>query len=180
DLKGDLETLLASFELPDLHLDTQAVGNYHPGRSARVTVEGKAIAEFGQVHPDLAGARKLKQELYVAEIYLDRLFALPLRTIRYEALSKYPAVGRDFSFLFADTVTFAQIQTTVDALTITELRSFISAEIFRGGSVPQGKYSVLLRAEFQSAERTLRDDEVAHWSAQIIKALESAGGSIRS
>jgi phenylalanyl-tRNA synthetase beta chain len=180
DLKGDLETLLASFELPDLHLDTQAVGHYHPGRSARVTVEGKAIAEFGQVHPDLAGARKLKQELYVAEIYLDRLFALPLRTIRYEALSKYPAVDRDFSFLFADTVTFAQIQTTVDALTITELRSFVPVEIFRGGSVPQGKYSVLLRAEFQSAERTLRDDEAAHWSAQIIKALESAGGSIRS
>jgi phenylalanyl-tRNA synthetase beta chain len=53
-------------------------------------------------------------------------------------------------------------------------------ETFRGSSVPAGKYSVLLRAQFQSAERTLRDDEVAQWSAQIIKALEAIGGSLRS
>jgi phenylalanyl-tRNA synthetase beta chain len=46
--------------------------------------------------------------------------------------------------------------------------------------VPAGKYSVLLRAEFQSVERTLRDDEVAHWSAQIIKALEQLGGAQRA
>jgi phenylalanyl-tRNA synthetase beta chain len=52
--------------------------------------------------------------------------------------------------------------------------------MFRGGTVPQGKYSMLLRAQFQSAERTLRDDEVAHWSAQIIQALEAIGGSLRS
>jgi phenylalanyl-tRNA synthetase beta chain len=46
--------------------------------------------------------------------------------------------------------------------------------------VPQGKYSVLLRAEFQSSERTLRDDEVGQSSAQIIKALEALGGNLRS
>ena len=43
-----------------------------------------------------------------------------------------------------------------------------------------GKYSVLLHAEFQSQERTLRDDEVAQWSAQIIAKLESLGGVLRA
>ena len=43
-----------------------------------------------------------------------------------------------------------------------------------------GKYSVLLHAEFQSKERTLRDDEVAQWSSQIIAKLESLGGVLRS
>ena len=52
--------------------------------------------------------------------------------------------------------------------------------MFRGGVVPPGKYSVLLRAEFQSAERTLRDDEVAQWSARIIQALQAIGGTLRS
>jgi phenylalanyl-tRNA synthetase beta subunit len=37
-----------------------------------------------------------------------------------------------------------------------------------------------LRARFQSAERTLREDEVAHWSAQVITALESLGGQLRA
>ena len=63
---------------------------------------------------------------------------------------------------------------------IAELRSFAPAEIFRGGAVPASSYSVLLRARFQAQERTLRDDEVATWSQQIIKALETLGGKLRA
>jgi phenylalanyl-tRNA synthetase beta chain len=53
------------------------------------------------------------------------------------------------------------------------------AEIFRGGNVAAGKYSILLRALFQSTDRTLREDEVAQWSAASIKALEGLGGVLR-
>ena len=180
DLKGDLETLLSRFDLSDLQLKPGAVGYYHPGRSAQVLANGELVAQFGQLHPDVAAARKIKQEIYLAEIYLDRLFQLPLHTPRYEPLSRYPAVDRDFSFVFKDAVTFAQIHSSVQTLKISELQSFKPVEIFRGGAVPPGKYSVLLRAEFQSPERTLRDDEVANWSTQIIKALEAIGGMQRA
>ena len=178
-LKGDMEALLGKFEIRNLHWDAQTSGYYHPGRSARAVANGHAIAQFGQLHPDVAAARKLKQEVFLAEVYLDQLFQLPLRTPRYQPLSRFPAVDRDFSFVFDDAISFEQIHSSVQALNIAELRSFRPVEIFRGGSVPQGKYSVLLRAEFQSAERTLRDDEVAQWSAHIIKALEGLGGSLR-
>ncbi len=179
DLKGDVETLLSAFEAGNLYFDALASEYFHPGRSARAVANGQTVAQFGQLHPDVAAARKLKQEIYIAEIYLDRLFALPLRTPRYQPLSRFPAVDRDFSFVFADAVTFEKIQSAVRGLNIAEMRDFKPVEIFRGGSVPQGKYSVLLRAQFQSVERTLRDDEVAQWSAQIIKALEAIGGSLR-
>ena len=118
--------------------------------------------------------------MYLAEIDLDRLLKFELRVPRYEPLSKFPAVGRDFSFVFGDSVTFAQISSAVHALDIAELQSFAPVEIFRGGAVPAGSYSILLRAEFQSPDRTLRDDEVAQWSAEIVKALEARGGSLRS
>ncbi|HXB22839.1 MAG TPA: hypothetical protein VNV88_15740, partial [Candidatus Solibacter sp.] len=153
---------------------------YHPGRSARAVVDGQTVAQFGQLHPDVAAARKLKQEIYVAEIHLDRLLQFPLRMPRYQPLSRFPAVDRDFSFLFSDSVIFEEIQSAVRALNIAELQSFQPAEIFRGGSVAPGKYSVLLRARFQSDERTLRDDEVSQWSAQVVRALESLGGTIRA
>lgn len=180
DLKGDVEALLHAFEVRNLHFDAHTSGYFHPGRSARAVAEGETVAQLGQLHPDVAAARKLKQEIYIAEIHLDRLFQLPLRAPRYEPLSRFPAVDRDFSFLFDDSVIFEKIQSAVRVLNIAELRTFQPAEIFRGGSVPAGKYSVLLRARFQSEDRTLRDDEVAQWSAQIIKALESLGGTIRS
>jgi len=179
-LKGDIEVLLSAFDLRNSYFDSLTAEYLHPGRSARAVTDGQTVAIFGQLHPDVAAARKLKQEIHIAEIYLDRLFALPLRAPRYQPLSKFPAVDRDFSFLFSDSVMFEQIQNAVRALNIPEMQSFRPLEIFRGGAVPAGKYSVLLRAEFQSSERTLRDDEVAQWSAQIIKALETLGGSQRA
>ncbi len=128
------------------------------------------VAQFGQLHPDIAAARKLRQNVFVAEMYLDRLYAQGMRVVRYQPLPRYPAVERDFSFVFDDGVTFEKIEQVVVGLGLSELRSFVPVEIFRGGNVPAGKYSLLLRARFQSAERTLREDEVAQWSAQIIKA----------
>jgi phenylalanyl-tRNA synthetase beta chain len=82
--------------------------------------------------------------------------------------------------VFADAVEFETIHQAVTALRLGELRSFAPVEIFRGGAIPAGKYSILLRANFQSHERTLREDEVAQWSAQIIEALKALGGTQRA
>ena len=180
DLKGDIETLLAPFSHWTLYYDTQTTDYYHPGRSARAVLDGATVAQFGQIHPDVAAARKLRQDVFVAEIYLDRLYQHDLRQVRYEALPRFPAVERDFSFVFDDGVEFEKIQQSVSALGIAELRSFVPVEIFRGEKVGAGKYSILMRARLQSSERTLRDDEVAQWSVQIAKALESLGGAQRA
>jgi phenylalanyl-tRNA synthetase beta chain len=77
-------------------------------------------------------------------------------------------------------VEFEQIHQSVAGLGIAELRSFVPVEVFRGEKVGVGKYSILMRAKLQSSERTLRDDEVAQWAAQIAKALESLGGVQRA
>jgi len=180
DLKGDIESLLAGFEHKTLYFDSNAPEYYHPGRAARAVMDGETVARFGQLHPDIAAKRKLKQEVYVAEIFADRLYKRGLREPKYTQLSKFPAVERDFSVVMPDDVSFERIRGAVEALRLPALRSFEPAEIFRGGAVPAGKQSLLLRAVFQSSERTLRDDEVAGWAQQLVKALEALGGTLRS
>src|SRR5215471_2808363 len=71
DMKGDVESLLAAFEAHNLCFDTRTADYYHPGRSARAVIDGATVAKFGQLHPDVAAARKLKQDIYIAEIQLD-------------------------------------------------------------------------------------------------------------
>jgi phenylalanyl-tRNA synthetase beta chain len=174
--KGDVETLLAAFQHKSLEYKDDATEYFHPGRSARVVMDGATVVQFGQIHPEVAANRKLRQDVFVAELSLDLLYPHGLRAVRYEALPRYPAVERDFSFVFADSARFDNIHAAVTAIGLKELSNFVPAEIFRGGSIPSGKYSLLLRATFQSNERTLRDDEASRWSAQIIKALEGLGG----
>jgi phenylalanyl-tRNA synthetase beta chain len=180
DMKGDIETLLSAFQYNSLYFDRSTATHFHPGRSARVVMDGHQIAQFGQVHPKVAAERKLKQDVFVAEFDLERLYSQSLGEVSYRKISNFPVVDRDFSFIFDDQVTFERIRNSVDALKLSEIQRFWPVEVFRGGSVPAGKYSVLLRAEFQSADRTLRDEEVAIWSAQIIAALKTLGGTQRA
>src|SRR3984957_20446914 len=180
DLKGDIESLLAPFDQWTIYYDTNTASYYHPGRSARAVLDSATVAQFGQIHPDVAAARKLKQDVFIGEIYLDRLYQHDLRQVRCEALPRFPAVERDFSFVFDDGIEFAKIHESVSKLGVPELRTFVPVEIFRGEKVGGGKYSILMRAQLQSGERTLRDDEVALWVAQIVKTLESLGGAQRT
>ncbi|HKH98812.1 MAG TPA: phenylalanine--tRNA ligase subunit beta [Candidatus Sulfotelmatobacter sp.] len=177
--KGDVENLLAAFA-GEVSYDRETSEYFHPGRSARALVKGVVVAQFGQIHPEVEAARKLRQDVFVAELDLERLYECGLRPVRFAPLGKYPAVERDFSFVFAGAVSFEQMQGAVNGAGVAELREFRPVEIFRGGAITAGKYSVLLRVKFQSDERTLREDEVAQWSGKIVAALTALGGAQRA
>jgi phenylalanyl-tRNA synthetase beta chain len=138
------------------------------------------VAQFGQIHPEVAAARKLRQDVFLAEFDLEQLYALGSRRIHFRALAKFPAVERDFSFIFSDEVPFIEMKKTVWNLDIKEVRDMYPVEIFRGGSIAPGKYSILLRTCLQSPERTLREDELAQWSGSIVAALTALGGVQRA
>ncbi len=177
--KGDVENLLAAFASGYASFDRKTAEYFHPGRSARAVMDANVVAQFGQIHPDVAASRKLRQDVFLAEFDLQALYELGPRRVRFRPLGRYPAVERDFSFVFSDQVSFEQMKNPVVNLGIREMRDFRPVEIFRGGSVGAGKYSVLLRVRFQSAERTLREDEVAQWSTKIVSALTKLGGAQR-
>ncbi len=178
--KGDVETLLSAFHYSELNFDRDTDEYFHPGRSARALLDGTVVAQFGQIAETVKSARKLRQDVFLAEINLEQLHSRGLRTVKFSPLAKYPAVERDFSFVFSDEVEFDAMRRAVMGLGIRELREFKPVEIFRGRSIGSGKYSILLRARLQSDEGTLRDEQTAQWSATIVEALKALGGTQRA
>jgi phenylalanyl-tRNA synthetase beta chain len=178
--KGDVENLLAAFACRELSFDRETAEYFHPGRSARALMDGAVVAQFGQIAESVKAERKLRQDVFVAEIDLERLHEVGLRTVKFAAPGKYPAVERDFSFVFEDAVEFEAMRRAVMGLRIPELREFKPVEIFRGGAIGAGKYSILLRAKLRSDEGTLRDEQIAAWSAKIVAALDGLGGVRRA
>ena len=178
--KGDVENLLSAFSYGELTFDRETPEYFNPGRSARALIDRMPVAQFGQISDAVKASRKLRQDVYLAEFDLEQLHARGLRTILYAPLPKYPAVERDFSFIFSDEVEFEAMRSAVMALRISELREFKPVEIFRGGSIEPGKYSILLRARLQSDEETLRDEQIAAWSGETVKALQNLGGVQRA
>ncbi len=179
EMKADVAKLLDLFGWKSLTFDRETgAGYYHPGRSARVVADGDTVGRFGELHPELAAERKLRQPVWLAEICLDRVFRLPLREPRFRPLPRVPAVDRDFSLLLPEGTRFEDIVAAVGAREY--LVRLEPVEIFRGAQAPPGKMSLLLRAVWQRDDASLTDEEVNQYAREILDALRKLGAEQRA
>lgn len=179
DLKGDLETLFEQFHLPDLKFDPAGCSCYEKGLAGRFTSSGETLGVLGRLSAELARHYKLRQEVWLAEVDADRLLNASLRVRAFRPYSKFPSVERDFSLLVPDGVNYRRLEEALGGLGL-EIQGFRPADWFRGGAVPAGHYSLLLRVTFQSHERTLSGEEIAEASRRLLSALEPLGVRVRA
>jgi phenylalanyl-tRNA synthetase beta chain len=186
DLKGVVEQLLARFQSRAVLFDRFPAEAgitppwLHPYRAARVVVDGTTVGWFGQLHPAQAAERKLKETVFVGEIYLDRLYKLPLRQPVSREISRFQPVRRDFSLILDEKITWESIDQAVAALRIPELVEWRAREVFRDKKLAAGEYALLLGATFQAADRTLREEELQAFQAQVVEAVGKVGARLRS
>jgi phenylalanyl-tRNA synthetase beta chain len=186
DLKGDLDRLgeLAG----GLRWSAGAPSWLHPARSATISVgdgkSGESAGVGGQLARGLAEKLKLRQDIFLAEILLEPFYvacAAARKALRYQPISRFPYVERDFSLVLADGTTFAQVATEIRALGIPGLSNIEAVDLFRGGQIPAGKYSLLVRVTFQSFEGTLTETQLTDYSSRIASALtKGLGASLRT
>jgi phenylalanyl-tRNA synthetase beta chain len=201
DLKGDLESFGDLFG--GFVWDSGAPAWLHPARSARLSlssvilpapseVEGSeakdrsscASGHAGQLTRRFAEKFKLRQDVFLAELPFDPLCAaleVARAKTRYVPVPRFPAVERDFSLVLAGGVTFTQVAEKIRALAIPELVSIEAGDLFRGRSIPAGKYSLLVRVVFQSHDATLTEAQLTAFTSRIVSTLEkSLSASLRT
>jgi phenylalanyl-tRNA synthetase beta chain len=193
DFKGLVEQLLTRFKTKSVYFDSLPAqagltpGWLHPYRAARVVVEGTTVGWFGELDPRVARAHKLKTAVLIGELYIDRLFALPLAKPAVRDLSRFQPVRRDFSLQLLNQTTWAEIDSALKGLAsdLPELIDWQVREVLRGAgkNLPtgaNGAYSLLLGATFQAADRTLRDEELQGFSQRVVEAVSRLGGKLRT
>jgi phenylalanyl-tRNA synthetase beta chain len=179
ELKGDLDSvgeLCGGFHWADggaewLHAAKRGSVNLN----TVVSSEAKPLGVTGQLARRVAEKLKLRQDVFLAELQLDPVYAAmraAKEARRYEPLPRFPSVERDFSLLLADGTHFSDVAKTIHALNISEITSIEANDLFRGKNVPAGKYSLLVRVTFQSREATLTDAQTTDFSGRIVAALE--------
>jgi phenylalanyl-tRNA synthetase beta chain len=194
DVKGAVEVVLARFQARAVYFDRFPAEAgitpewLHPYRSARIAVDGVTMGWFGQLHPREAAARKLKEAVLVGELYLDRLYKLPMRKPLAKEISRFQPVRRDFSLILDETIGWEKIDQTLAGLQIPELVDWRVREVFRdarpNARTDAGKdlreYSLLLGTTFQAADRTLREEELQSFQSRVVDAVSRAGARLRS
>jgi phenylalanyl-tRNA synthetase beta chain len=152
--------------------------------AANAAANSIPLGVAGQLARRVAEKFKLRQEIFLAEIDLEPLYAAiraAKEARRYKPLPRFPAVERDFSLLLADGIPFSEVAGAIRALGIAEISAIEAADLFRGKNVPAGKYSLLVRVTFQSREATLTDAQISEFSSKIISVLEkNLGAQLRA
>jgi phenylalanyl-tRNA synthetase beta chain len=176
-LKGAVEGVLERFHLPAAAFQPCDASVFHPAQRAAVLCGDKQLGVMGKLAGELAAQFKLRQDAYLAELDLEALYAAGLRPRTFTPLSRFPAVTRDFSLMLDAGTRLGAVREAIQALNISELVSVSAVDRFRGGTIPAGRYSLLIRVVFQSAERTLTEEEIRGFSERIVAALEKKLGA---
>ncbi len=186
DLKGVVEQVLSRFKSNSLYFDRFPAEAgltpqwLHPYRAARVVVDGLGAGWFGQLHPREAAARKLKDLVFIGELYLDRLYELAIRKPVAREISRFQPVRRDFSLVLDESVGWEKIDQAIAGLEIPELVEWRAREVFRDVKLGGREYALLLGVTFQAPDRTLRDEELQGFHARVIEAVGKAGARLRA
>ena len=178
-LKGVLENLFSAFGLaPDYAAYPEPY--LHPGRSASASAAGQTLAVFGELHPETAARYGFESRVYVAEVYLDRLYALADDSIAvFKPMPKYPAVERDLALLCDEATPVAALEKILRRCGGSRLEKVTLFDVYQGAQIETGKKSVAYRLLLRSQDGTLTEDEIHAILDKMMRELEKAGAVLR-
>jgi phenylalanyl-tRNA synthetase beta chain len=160
DVKADVEALLAP-AVPQFEAAEHPA--MHPGRCAKVLVNGQAVGHVGELHPRWRQSWELTQAPVMFELSLDAV--LHRDVPKSTGVAKFPNVERDIAVIVKDSVTHAQLMAAVHAAkTQGLLRNAVLFDVYR----PKAESAAMAMDEKSLAVRlTLNSDEATLNEAQI-------------
>lgn len=168
-IKGILEELLECLGYKNRYrlVKDAKIKELHPGQSAIIVVNNTEMGVIGKIHPSLA-----KEDIYVMEINLDKLFNFRVKAMQYKEFSKYPAVNKDVAFVIKKN---QQAEELIEAIRkaggrlLTDISIF---DVYEGENIGSDERSIAFNLTFQDQNRTLSDEEVMTLFEKIISETE--------
>ena len=171
-MKGELEAIFKGLRVKKAsYCAVKDNPSYHPGRCAKITIDGIDVGVTGQVHPLVAKNYGIDVDVYCAEINFTAVLGLLLPDATYTPLPKYPSVTRDLALICDEAVTVADCENVINASAGKLLRGVKLFDIYRGTGVPEGKKSMAFSLELRADDRTLTDTDSEQVVTKVLKAL---------
>jgi phenylalanyl-tRNA synthetase beta chain len=183
DAKADALAVLAAIGAPveNMTAQTGAPDWYHPGRSGVIKLGDRVMANFGELHPELAADGDFKGPVVAFEVFLDAPPPPKAKASKARpklVLSAFQPVERDFAFLVDTGVEAEKLVRAArnsDKALIAAARVF---DVYAGKGVPEGKKSVAIAVTLQPMERTLTDAEIEAACNKIVAAVSKATAAV--
>ncbi len=181
-LKGLLETVFAQlgYEGSRLRLSRNEMDlkNFHPHRSAVLSMGKDVLAVFGDVHPQTAKQFGVKN-IVLAEVFLDVLLDQPPAKIKFAPINKYPKVVRDVALIADGKLEVESLITVINRTGKPLVQSVDVFDVFTSEDLGPDKKSVALSICYQGKDRTLTEQDISLVHTKIVEQLAKAGAVLR-
>ena len=174
-LKGAVDALIKGLGLKITSQEMEATETLSFGITWS---DSKQTVGFGgEVSPKWLEKMGIKQPVFFAELNWDYL-ALQFNQQRsvIREIPRFPAVQRDLALIAPRSLTWEQIQSTVQKIRIESLQDIKLFDIFESDKLGVDKKSMAVNFTFQNMERTLTDKEIEGWMNKILTNLEKELG----
>jgi phenylalanyl-tRNA synthetase beta chain len=158
--------------IADARLVQIPVEGLHPTRSAEVIVGDELVGAVGEIDPVVLDRFGITERVAWLEVDLDALLAKPHGDRPYTLVSRYPSSDIDLAFEVDDTTPADDVARAIEGAAGDLLVSLDLFDVFRGGSVTEGRRSLAYNLRLQAPDRTLTDDDVALVRQRIIDDVE--------
>jgi phenylalanyl-tRNA synthetase beta chain len=180
EARGVLQAALAPFQLPiedrEPNQPTQE-GLLHPGRTAELALEGRAVGWFGQLHPALTEELDLPDSTYLFQLALAPVLDATTRHNRWQPsfrpFATVPASERDLALVVGVETTASALLKAIRKAGKPLLEQADLVDRYTGDQVAEGCCSQAFRLRYRDPSRTLTDEEVEMAHQKVRKALES-------
>ena len=177
-LKGELDAILNRLRMPKAtYTAVNDNPSYHPGRCAKVSMNGFDLGYIGQVHPLVAKNYGMDCEVYCSEINFSAMFDLRQPEPTYTPLPKYPTVTRDLAVVCDEAITVQQVEDVITASAGKLLQDVRLFDIYRGTGIAEGKKSLAFSMALRADDRTLTDADSEAVMSKVLTALEEKLGA---
>ncbi|NHQ84911.1 phenylalanine--tRNA ligase subunit beta [Iodobacter sp. HSC-16F04] len=174
DVKADVEALLAPRKADFRRSEHPAL---HPGRAAEVLLNGIVVGVIGELHPKWVQSYDLGTAPILFELDVETLVSVEMLTAK--PVSKLQVVRRDLALLADESLSVATLQAAFAKLKKPLLVASEVFDVYRGKGVPEGKKSLAFKMLMQDTHKTLTDEEVDAVVADMIRAAEASGATLR-
>ena len=175
DVKGDLETLCASSPLVFVAAPHPAL---HPGRSARIELDGRAVGFVGELHPRWRLAYELPTAPILFEVDVAALG--PVGLPAHHAIARHPAAWRDIAVIAGEAVTHDAVMQAIAGVPGGLVRSARLFDVYKPasptGDIGPGERSLAIRLEILDDAATLTDERIDAVVADVLAALHDRLG----
>lgn len=179
-LKGVVEELLYKCGIDEYDIEPVTDNpTFHPGRTAKIMVDGEEIGILGEIHPTVQANYDIGTRTYVAEVDFNSIEAKGDRKRTYKALPKFPASNRDLAFVCDRDIPVLKLERIIKEAVGKVLESITLFDVYTGAQIADNMKSVAFNIKMRSAERTLTDEEADAAMKRAIKALAAIGIELR-